>query len=45
MKKASIFVDGKAASDYGSSGDGTNIVEINGGIGAIHVLFQEVEAQ
>lgn len=41
----SISVDGKAVSNFGSSGNGTNKVEINGGIGAIHVLFQEVEAQ
>lgn len=40
-----ILVDGKAVSDYGSSGNGTNKVEINGGIGAIQVLFKEAEAQ
>ena len=37
----SIFVDGKKVSDYGSSGNGTNKVEINGGVGAIHVEFKE----
>ena len=37
----SIFVDGKNVSDYGSSGSGANSVKINGGIGAIHVLFTD----
>ena len=36
-----ITVDGKTVSDYGSSGNGTNEVEINGGIGAINVEFKE----
>ncbi len=36
-----ISVDGKNVSDYGSSGNGTNRVEINGGIGAINVKFKE----
>ena len=40
----SIFVDGKDVADYGSSGNGTNEVDINGGIGAIHVKFKEPEA-
>lgn len=35
-----IFVEGKAVSDYGSSGNGTAEVEINGGIGAINVEFK-----
>lgn len=34
-----IRVDGKNVSDYGSSGNGVNKVEINGGIGAINVDF------
>lgn len=37
----SLSVDGQKANDYGSSGNGTNKVEINGGIGAINVLFKE----
>ena len=36
-----ITVDGKPVSDFGSSGNGTNKVEISGGIGAIHVSFSE----
>ncbi len=40
-----ITVDGKGVSDYGSSGNGENKVEINGGIGAVNVYFQnEIEA-
>lgn len=39
----SIFVDGKNVTDYGSSGNGTNRVEINGGIGAIHVKFNDAD--
>ena len=35
----SISVDGKNVSDYGSSGNGTNKVEINGGVGSIDVRF------
>lgn len=38
-----ISVDGKNVSDYGSSGNGTNKVDINGGIGAINVNFKEPE--
>lgn len=40
-----ITVDGNAVSDFGSSGNGTNRVEINGGIGAINVKFMEDDAQ
>ena len=36
-----ISVDGKNVSDYGSSGNGTNTVEINGGVGSIHVKFND----
>ena len=36
-----ICVDGKNVSDYGSSGNGTNKVEINGGVGAINVKFND----
>lgn len=35
----SITVDGESTNHYG--GNGTNKVEINGGIGTIHVLFKE----
>lgn len=35
-----ISVDGKTVSDFGSSGSGENYVEIEGGIGAINVKFQ-----
>ncbi len=41
----SVSIDGKNVTDYGSSGNGTNKVKINGGIGAIRVLFKEVVAQ
>ena len=41
----SLSVDGQNVNDYGSSGNGTNKVEINGGIGAINVLFKEAEAE
>lgn len=37
----SITVDGESTNHYSSSGNGTNKVEINGGIGAIYVLFKE----
>ena len=37
----SISVDGVNVSDYGSSGNGTNKVEINGGIGSINVHFND----
>ena len=40
-----ISVDGKNVADYGSSGNGANKVEINGGIGSIHVDFTELGAQ
>ena len=37
----SIFVDGKNVSDFGSSGNGQNYIHIEGGVGAIHIVFQE----
>lgn len=37
----SITVDGKAATDFGGSGE--NEIEINGGVGAIEVKFAEAE--
>ena len=36
-----ITVDGVNVSDYGSSGNGENKVEISGGIGSINVYFNE----
>ena len=36
-----ITVDGKNITDFGSSGNGANEVEIHGGIGAINVEFKE----
>ena len=41
----SISVDGKIVSDFGSSGNGTNKVEINGGVGSINVEFKESESK
>ena len=40
-----ISVDGVNVSDYGSSGNGTNKVEINGGVGSINVEFKESETK
>lgn len=37
----SISVEGKDVSDYGSSGNGANKVEIHGGVGAINIEFKE----
>lgn len=34
-----LSVDGQSVNDYGSSGNGANEVEINGGIGAIRIRF------
>ena len=36
-----ITVDGKNVTDYGSSGNGANEVDIHGGVGAINVKFKE----
>jgi hypothetical protein len=36
-----ITVDGKNVTDYGSSGNGRNTVEISGGVGAINVVFND----
>ena len=41
----SISIDGKNVSDYGSSGNGRNKVEINGGIGSINLEFKESESK
>ena len=41
----SISIDGKNVSDFSNSGNGTNEVEINGGVGAINVRFEEVIAE
>ena len=37
----SISVDGKNVSDFGSSGNGQRHIHIEGGIGAVHIVFQE----
>ncbi len=37
----SITVDGKKVTDYGSSGNGQNHIEIEGGVGTINLKFQE----
>ena len=34
-----ITVDGKNVTDFGSSGNGANEVDIHGGVGAINVCF------
>ena len=39
----SISVDGAKISDFGSSGNGTNQVKINGGIGAIDIEFKDAK--
>ena len=36
-----ITVDGKTVTDFGSSGNGQNHIEIEGGIGTINLKFQE----
>ena len=37
----SISVDGKDVSDFGSSGNGQSHIHIEGGVGAINIVFQE----
>ena len=37
----SISVDGKNVSDFGDSGNGQNYIHIEGGVGTIHIAFQE----
>ena len=39
----SITVDGESVSDFGTSGNGQNNVEIKGGVGAINLNFLEGE--
>lgn len=41
----SITVDGKTVADYGSSGNGQNHIEIEGGVGAVNLKYQEVSAE
>lgn len=36
-----ITVDGKTVTDFGSSGNGQNHIEIEGGVGAINLNFKE----
>ena len=40
-----ISIDGVNVSDYGSSGNSTNKVEIDGGVGSINVEFKESESK
>ena len=37
----SITVDGKTVTDYGSSGNGQNHIEIEGGVGAVNLKYQD----
>ena len=37
----SISIDGKNVSDFGSSGNGQSHIHIEGGVGAVHIVFQE----
>ena len=39
----SIKVDGKDVSDFGSSGDGANEIEIHGGVGSINIVFKKAK--
>jgi hypothetical protein len=41
----SITVDGQVVTDFGSSGNGTNSIKINGGVGSIDLKFKGAEAQ
>ena len=36
-----ITVDGKSVSDFGSSGNGSNKVDVDGGVGAINIVFKD----
>jgi hypothetical protein len=36
-----ITVDGKTVTDFGSSGNGQRQIHIEGGVGAVHIVFQE----
>ncbi|MBO5892581.1 MAG: DUF4097 family beta strand repeat protein, partial [Oscillospiraceae bacterium] len=37
----SISIDGKNVSDFGSGGNGQSHIHIEGGVGAVHIVFQE----
>ena len=41
----SITVDGKTVTDYGSSGNGQNLIEIEGGVGAVNLKYQDESAE
>lgn len=41
----SITVDGKSASDFGSSGSGQHAIQIDCGVGAVHIAFKEEQAK
>ena len=40
-----ITVDGTSVSEMDEQGDGKNIMEISGGVGAIRVEFQDTNAE
>lgn len=40
----SITVDGKTVADFGSTGNGHNRVQLEGGVGAINIRFYEAES-
>ena len=40
-----VTVDGKAVTDFGSSGNGSCEIEINGGVGSIDLFFEETEEE
>ena len=41
----SITVDGKTVTDYGSSGNGQNHIEIEGGVGAVNLKYLDESAE
>ena len=41
----SITVDGKTVTDYGSCGNGQNHIEIEGGVGAVNLKYQDASAE
>ena len=41
----SITVDGKTVTEYDSSGNGQNHIEIEGGVGAVNLKYQDVSAE
>ena len=41
----SITIDGNTVTDYGSSGNGQNHIEIEGGVGAVNLKYQDTNAE